>query len=59
MAISFNGIGNNVRVPLTYIEFDNSGAVRGTPVMAWRVLLMGHPETDNTGETLKPVLITL
>ena len=58
MAISFNGIGSNVRVPLTYIEFDNSGAVRGTPVMEWRVLLLGHPETGNTGDTLKPVLIT-
>ena len=34
MAISFNGIGNNVRVPLTHIEFDSSGAVRGTPVMS-------------------------
>lgn len=58
MAISFNGIGNNVRVPLTHIEFDSSGAVRGTPVMEWRVLLLGHPETGNTGDTLKPVLIT-
>lgn len=58
MAISFNGISTNVRVPLTYIEFDNSGAVRGTPVMEWRVLLMGHPETGNTGDILKPVLIT-
>lgn len=58
MTISFNGISTNVRVPLTYIEFDNSGAVRGTPVMEWRVLALGHPQTGNEGPTLSPVLIT-
>ena len=57
MAISFNDIPSNARVPLTYIEFDNSGAVRGTPVMEWRMLVLGHPEAASAGERLKPLLM--
>ena len=57
MAVSFNAIPADIRVPLTYIEFDNSGAVSGTPVMEWRVLLLGQAEADCAGELLKPVLM--
>lgn len=31
MTISFKDIPDNIRVPLCYIEFDNSAAVKGTP----------------------------
>ena len=42
MSISFNDIPNNLRVPLTYIEFDNTGAVSGTPAMPYAILLLGQ-----------------
>lgn len=42
MAISFNGIPNAIRVPLAYIEFDNSRAVSGTPAMLHKVLMLGQ-----------------
>lgn len=29
MSIAYETIDNTVRVPLAYIEFDNSGAVKG------------------------------
>lgn len=60
--ISFNEIGEP-RVPLVYIEFDNSGAVTGTPAMRQRVLMLGQCATDDkgnntgTGELDKPVRI--
>ena len=41
MAISFNQIPSSTRVPLCYVEFDNSGALTSTPVMEWRLLLVG------------------
>ena len=54
MAVSFNAIPADIRVPLTYIEFDNSGAVSGTPVMEWRVLLLGQAEADCAICSIKP-----
>lgn len=42
MAISFNGISNALRVPLAYIEFDNSKAVTGTPGILHKVLMLGQ-----------------
>lgn len=54
MAVSFNAIPADIRVPLTYIEFDNSGAVSGTPVMEWRVLLLGQAEADCAGSCSNP-----
>lgn len=40
--ISFNTIPSNTKVPLAYIEFDNSKAVSGTPDMPYRVLFIGQ-----------------
>jgi phage tail sheath gpL-like len=40
--ISFNSIPSNIRVPLTYVEFDNSRAVVGTPAMQYRMLFIGQ-----------------
>lgn len=58
MAISFNQIPGNLRVPLAYAEFDNSGAVKGTPVLEWRILVVGQKEATATGLSLTPTLIT-
>lgn len=41
MAISYNEIPNAIRVPLAYIEFDNSKATSGTPAMLHKVLMLG------------------
>lgn len=41
MSISFNDIQSNIRVPLCYIEFDNSAAVKGTPQVLHKTLLLG------------------
>lgn len=42
MAISFADIPNDIRVPLTYVEFDNSRAVGGTPAMERKALFIGQ-----------------
>jgi phage tail sheath gpL-like len=56
--ISFNEIPTNLRVPLTYIEFDNSNAVSGTPAPRQRVLMFGQSNTTGAGEpNNKPVRI--
>lgn len=41
MSISFNDIPSDLRVPLTYIEFDNTTAVSGTPTALHKVLMLG------------------
>lgn len=41
MTISYNEIPNAIRVPLAYIEFDNSKATAGTPAMLHKVLMLG------------------
>lgn len=58
MPVSFNTIPSNLRVPLAYVEFDNSGAIKGTPVMEWRILVIGQKEQSATGPSLSPTLIT-
>jgi len=40
--INFTTIPSNLRVPLAYVEFDNSRAVVGTPAMQYRVLFTGQ-----------------
>ncbi|ENC41664.1 phage tail sheath family protein [Escherichia coli P0299917.10] len=49
--ISFNAIPPDVRVPLAYIEFDNSNAVSGTPAPRQRVLMFGQ---SNKGASAAP-----
>jgi phage tail sheath gpL-like len=41
-SISFNNIPNSIRVPGSYIEFDNSRALRGLNDWPARVLIMGQ-----------------
>ncbi|HBD18681.1 MAG TPA: phage tail protein [Arenimonas sp.] len=48
MTISFNTIPGNLRVPLAYVEFDNSRAVVGTPAMQYRVLFIGQKVAAGT-----------
>lgn len=63
MTISFNDIGTTIRVPLAYIEFDNSRAVTGTPQKLVNVLLLGQADmrgdkVNGTGALNVPVRIS-
>jgi len=42
MAISFNDVPSNLRVPFFAIEFDNSRAQQGPALLPYRVLLIGQ-----------------
>lgn len=60
--ISFNNIPNTLRVPLTYIEFDNTKAVTGTPGIQYKLLVIGKTY-QSTGDRIssnwdEPVLFT-
>lgn len=58
MAISFNDIPDTIRVPLAYIEFDNSGALSGTAAVPYKLLVLGQQNADATASPLTPVRIT-
>ena len=42
MAISFNEVPANIRVPFMYAEFDNSNAVQGPSLQLYRAVLVGN-----------------
>ncbi len=42
MTISFNQIPDTIRVPLCYVEFDNSQAVQGTPSYMSKIMVFGQ-----------------
>ena len=56
MAMSFNEIPENWRVPLVYCEIDPSQAAMFAPGMPWRVLIMGHAKTADA--PAKPIRLT-
>ncbi len=61
--ISFNQIGDDNRIPLVQIEFDNSMAVTGTPAQRQSVLLFGQAAmkdstVQGSGQLDTPVRIT-
>lgn len=57
MAISFDAVPRNLRVPFVYAEFDNSNAVSGAALMAYRTLACGQMLTG-TATPLTPVRVT-
>ena len=58
MAVSFNTIPNTVRVPLAYVEFDNSQAITGTPVKNNKTLVLGLRLPTGNITAGQPVRIT-
>ncbi|ATG74442.1 phage tail protein [Zobellella denitrificans] len=58
MAVSFNEIPGNLRVPLAYVEFDNSGAVTGTPTLMQKTLVLGQRLAGSEVAAGVPVRIT-
>lgn len=58
MAVSFNTIPNTVRVPLTYVEFDNSQAITGTPAKNNKTLILGLRLSSGSVRAGEPIRIT-
>lgn len=58
MAISFNGIGTDIRTPFAFIEFDSSAAQQGPSTMQYRILLMGQRLSTGTVPALTRTRIT-
>lgn len=58
MAVSFNTIPNTVRVPLTYVEFDNSQAITGTPVKNNKTIVLGLRLQNGKVNAGEPTRIT-
>lgn len=57
MAISFNFVPGDIRVPGSYIEFDASKALSGLPPVAQKILLIGQRLATGTTAALTPVRI--
>ena len=58
MAISFNQIPSNLRVPGVRTEIDSSQAVRGVQLLQYRMLLIGQKTAAGTATALVPVRVT-
>lgn len=58
MAISFNEVPTNIRVPFVYVEFDNSNAVQGAAQMPYKLLVIGQRLVSGTVAALTPVRVT-
>ncbi len=50
--MSLGSIPNDVRVPLVYIDIDNSEANSGTPALAQKVLVLGQQLATGTADAL-------
>lgn len=57
-SISFNGMPASIRVPGSYVEFDNSRALRGLTDWPARVLILGQRLTTGTVLQAAPVRVT-
>lgn len=55
---SFNQIPADIRVPFAYIEIDNSGAITGTPVPEWKMLVLGQKLAGGSAAVETPILVT-
>lgn len=58
MAISFNTIPANLRVPGVYTEIDGSQAVSGPQLVQYRMLLLGQKTAAGTAAALTRVRVT-
>lgn len=58
MTVSFNDIPSNIRVPLVYIEFDNTRAVQGTPGIDHKLMVIGQRLSTGTVAEGVPTRIT-
>ena len=58
MTMSFDNIPTTIRVPWTYIEFNNENAVQGSQKQPYKVLIVGQKLASGTAEKEKLVLVT-
>jgi len=58
MAIGFNNIPTTIRVPWTYVEFDNTRAQQGPAVQPYTTLIMGQKLSAGTKDELTLQTIT-
>ncbi|MEM7422090.1 MAG: phage tail sheath subtilisin-like domain-containing protein [Pseudomonadota bacterium] len=58
MAISFNEVPANIRVPFVYVEFDASNAVRGPTAFPFALLLIGQRLSSGTIAADTPIRVT-
>lgn len=58
MTVPFEKVPGDIRVPLAYVEFDSSGALKGTPVLEWRTLFIGQMLPTGTAKAGEAVRIT-
>ncbi|MGL4205801.1 MAG: hypothetical protein ACRCRW_06770, partial [Aeromonadaceae bacterium] len=58
MTVPFEKVPSDIRVPLAYVEFDSSGALKGTPVLEWRTLFIGQMLPTGTAKAGEAVRIT-
>lgn len=56
--ISFNSIPANNRLPFVFVEFDNSNAVQGPALQAYRALMLGQKLSGGTAAADTPVRVT-
>lgn len=58
MAISFNQVPSAHRTPFFFVEFDNSGAVKGPTTKAYKALMLGQKLSGGTATADVPVTVT-
>ena len=58
MTISFNEIGNDIRTPFAFVEFDASRAQQGSSIMPYKVLVMGQKLPGGEIAALTPTRVT-
>lgn len=58
MAISFNGIPSNLRVPFVAVEFDNSRSAQGPGLLPYRALIIGQKIAAGTALANTTVRVT-
>lgn len=56
--MALGNIPNDIRVPLVYIDIDNSQALSGTPALAQKILVIGQQLPAGTAEALTLTRIT-
>lgn len=56
--MSFDNIPSTIRVPWTYIEFNNENAVQGSQKQPYKVLVFGQKLADGTAPSGQLVLVT-
>lgn len=58
MSVSFNEIGNNLRVPFVYVEFDNSNAQQGPSLQPYMTLILGQKLSTGSATALDILGVT-